>query len=471
MANQAIVERTEREEGGRILDASATPHVEMVEALVNQAAAAQQQIERWSEERIDRLLQALGDSVADRAQALAVATVEETGIGNVRDKTLKNTVAGRSIAAQLQGQIGYGEIGFDVRRQIAEIANPVGVVVGLVPATHPVATFIFKVLIALKGRNAIILSPSRRAQRVSARVGTLIQRVLYEAGAPRHLVQWTGESNTREITTALMNHPGVAMVLATGGRAMVEAAYRSGKPAIGVGPGNAPALVGADADLRHVARSVVHSKAFDNGLICGAENHLVVDESIRASLIAELEQQGAAVLTDAESARFESVAVDPGTHRFVRPIVGQDASTLAALAHIERPYEIQLLVIPTTSVATDNYLAAEKLAPVVSLITVTNMDEGLNICGALLEVDGTGHTAIIHTRSTELVRRFAATIRAGRILVNTPATQGLLGLTTGLTPSFTLGPGTWGGSSTTDSVTYRDLLNIKRVAYYNVPTV
>jgi acyl-CoA reductase-like NAD-dependent aldehyde dehydrogenase len=254
--------------------------------------------------------------------------------------------------------------------------------------------------------------------------------------------------------------------LATGGTATVEAAYRTGTPAIGVGPGKAPALISADADLPHVARSVVQSKSFDNGLICGAENHLVVDASVRAALISRLESRGAAVLTASEAARFLVAAVDRETHRFLPPVIGQNASALAALAHIERPYRIDLLVVPTESIAADNYLAAEKLAPVVSLIAVPGMDEGLEVCRALLEIDGTGHTAIVHTYSADLVHRFATAIRASRILVNTPATQGLLGLTTGLTPSLTLGPGTWGGSSTTNGITYRDLLNIKRVAYY-----
>ena len=468
MASQAVVERS------AITESSRSPRVDqaaIVDALVNRAVAAQRQIESWSEERIDRLLRALGESVAERAQALAAATVEETGIGNIHDKTLKIAVAGLGVAAELEGKVGYGEISFDSDRQIAEIASPVGVVVGLIPATHPVATFIFKALIAIKARNAIILSPSRRAQRVSQQVGVMIQRVLHEMGAPVALVQWTAEENTRETTTALMSHKQVGMVLATGGRAMVEAAYRSGKPAIGVGPGNAPALIAADADLPHVARSVVQSKSFDNGLVCGAENHLVVDASVRPAFISALEGRGAAVLTESEAARFLVAAVDRETHRFKRPVIGQDASTLAEWAHIERPYTIQLLVVPTEAVAPGNYLTAEKLAPVVSLIAVPNMDEGLNVCGALLDIDGTGHTAIIHTQSADLVRRFATTIRASRILVNTPATQGLLGLTTGLTASFTLGPGTWGGSSTTNSVTYRDLLNIKRVAYHTIKTI
>jgi acyl-CoA reductase-like NAD-dependent aldehyde dehydrogenase len=263
-----------------------------------------------------------------------------------------------------------------------------------------------------------------------------------------------------------MRHPHVGLVLATGGTAMVKAAYRSGTPAIGVGPGNAPVLISADADLGHAARSAVLSKSFDNGLICGAENNLVVEASACESLIVELERVGAAVLTEDEAARFLGEAVNPQTRRLQPHIIGQSAATLAELAHIQRREPIQLLVIPTDLVAAENYLAAEKLAPVLSLFTVANADEGLKVCRALLKIDGSGHTAIIHTRNAELVQRFGAEMSASRILVNSPGTQGVLGLTSGLEPSMTLGCGTFGGTSTTDSVTYRHLLNIKRIAYY-----
>jgi acyl-CoA reductase-like NAD-dependent aldehyde dehydrogenase len=211
---------------------------------------------------------------------------------------------------------------------------------------------------------------------------------------------------------------------------------------------------------------VVHSKAFDNGLICGAENHLVVEARVRARLVSELEDHGAAVLNAEEAARFRDAAIDPQAQRLMPRIIGQDAATLASLARIRRPYPMQLLVIPTAALAAENYLAAEKLAPVLSLFTVADADEGLRVCRALLEIDGTGHTAIIHTRNSELSQRFAAAMPASRILVNSPGTQGVLGITTGLELSMTLGCGTWGGTSTTDSITYEHLLNIKRVAYY-----
>jgi acyl-CoA reductase-like NAD-dependent aldehyde dehydrogenase/hypothetical membrane protein len=446
-----------------LLDTYSVDHA-TVDQMIARALVAQRQIERWNEAQIDQLLLALAQTLADHAEDLAVAAAHETGMGNVRDKTFKNRIASLGTYERLVGQVGHGLIGVDPQRQIAEIASPVGIVVGLVPATHPVATFIFKALIAIKGRNALVVSPSRRAQHVSNQVGALIQQVLIQQGAPADLVQWV-QSGGRETSAALMSHPDVGLVLATGGAAMVKAAYRSGTPAIGVGPGNAPALIAADADVAHVAHSVVASKPFDNGLICGAENSLVVVTDLREGLIAELERHGAAVLRSAEAARLHNAVVDPQSQRFKPRVIGQPAATLAAWGNIQRPFEIQLLVVPTASVAEANYLAAEKLAPVVGLFTVADAEEGLKICRALLEIGGAGHTAIIHTQDSQLIGRFAAAMPASRILVNSPGTQGVLGLTTGLELSMTLGCGTWGGTSTTESITYRHLLNIKRVAY------
>jgi acetaldehyde dehydrogenase / alcohol dehydrogenase len=469
MMNQTTIQKQTiagQYRGDRITDQLIPQPDPIVEELIARALPAQRLIEGWSEVRINELLLALAQTVADHAEALAVATVAETGMGNVHDKTVKNRMASLGIWEHLTGRVGHGVISFDSQRQVIEVASPIGIVVGLVPATHPVATFIFKTLIAIKARNALILSPSRRAQQVSNQVGALIQPVLRQHGAPADLVQWVRSHSSRQITAALMSHPQVGLVLATGGSAMVKAAYRSGTPAIGVGPGNAPALISADADVGHAARSAVRSKAFDNGLVCGAENSLVVETSVRADLIEQLEQTGAAVLTPEEAARFQRVAVDPQTHRFKSDIIGRDAARLAEWARIKRPYSIQLLVVPTGAAAAENYLAAEKLAPVVGLFTVADADEGLRVCRALLEIDGAGHTAIIYTHNDALIQRFAAEMPASRILVNSPGTQGVLGLTTGLELSMTLGCGTWGGTSTTDSIAYKHLLNIKRVAYY-----
>lgn len=247
---------------------------------------------------------------------------------------------------------------------------------------------------------------------------------------------------------------------------MVRAAYRSGTPAIGVGSGNAPVLIGADANITHVARGIVPSKAFDNGLICGAENNLVVVAAVRARLIMELEEHGAAVLSHSESTRFLSVAVDRQTGRFATRVIGQPAAMLAGWAGIQRPYAIQTLVVPADVIAAERCLAIEKLAPVLSLFTVADAEEGLRTCRALLELDGAGHTAIIYTQNDGLIEHFVTQMPVSRVLVNSPGTQGVLGLTTGLRLSMTLGCGTWGGTSTTESITYTHLLNIKRIAHY-----
>ena len=436
-----------------------------IDTLVDRAVAAQKEVQTWSEEATDKLLQALAQSVYLYAEELAIATVQETRMGNVRDKTFKNRFASIGIYRSLEGRIGQGLLAVDRQNKIMTFASPMGVVFGLLPATHPTSTFIFKVLIALKGRNALILSPSRRASGVSNKMGELIQQVLREQGAPADLVQWVDASSSRTTVSSLMAHPGISFILATGGPELVKAAYRSGTPAIGVGAGNAPVLVCADADLSLAARNIVSSRAFDNGLACCAENHLVVVKSRVEAFQAALEEHEAAVLSTEETQRLLHVIVDPATNRLKASIIGQTASDIAEWASIKRSHPIQVLVVPTQKVSEHNPLAREKLAPLLSLFSVANEQAGMKICEELLVLEGSGHTAIIYTSSTHLTHEYGARMPASRILVNTPGMQGGIGMVTGLQPSLTLGCGTFGGTSTTDNVTYTHLLNIKRVAY------
>jgi acyl-CoA reductase-like NAD-dependent aldehyde dehydrogenase len=262
-----------------------------------------------------------------------------------------------------------------------------------------------------------------------------------------------------------MAHQGVSLVLATGGQSLVQAAYSSGTPAIGVGPGNAPAWICADADLDAAARAIVVSKTFDNGVICGAEHNLVVDARVAAPFVEALVAAGAAILTPEEAGRFAGRAVDPKTGSLLRDLVGQPAKTIAAAVGIVRTYPIRLLIVPAVFSRSDRFNTGEKLAPVLSMFTVDGEDEGLKRCQALLAIAGAGHTAVIHSTNAARIERFARVIPAGRILVNSPAAQGCCGMTTGLACSMTLGCGTFGGNSTTDNVTFRHLLNVKRVAY------
>jgi acetaldehyde dehydrogenase/alcohol dehydrogenase len=449
-----------------LLDAAANDRRLDTEAdrIVDRAVAAQESFENWTEERVDHLLKDMADEFATRARTLAEITVRETGIGNVRDKTVKNRFASLGVYASLAGQSAQGRLTFDPDRQVTELASPVGVVLGVVPVTNPAATAIFKTLIALKGRNALIVTFPQHAHAVATAIGGIVRRTLESHGAPADIMQWIGRDGSRALTRKLMGHPGVSLVLATGGAGLVRAAYSSGKPAIGVGPGNAPAWVCADADLDRAARLIVTSKAFDNGLICGAEHNLVVDERGVEPFVAALEFCGAAVLSPEEAACAAVQLFDAKSGAMRREFVGQSASAIARVVGIYRPHSIRLIVLraPFTSVA--DPMAREKLAPALSLFTVSGEDEGIRLCRTLLKGSGAGHTASIHTTNAARVERFARAIPAGRILVNTPSAHGCCGITTGLDCSMTLGCGTFGGNSTTDNVTFRHLLNIKRVA-------
>ncbi len=438
----------------------------LVDDMIERAVVAQKQIQDWSEERIDALLVAMAATIEAHAEELAIATVAETKIGNVADKTIKNRYASVTVCQSLTGHQGYGQLTLDKQRQVAEIANPIGVVFGLVPMTNPTSTFTFKALICIKSRNAVILSPSKQASGVSTQVGELLQEALRQHGAPVDLIQWVKVGNSRKTASLFMKHKKIALILATGGPSMVKAAYSSGNPAIGVGAGNAPALICADADLQLAAENVILSKSFDNGLICASENNLVVNSTIRANFVSELEKHGAAVLSTEESAALVREVVDAVKNKLKPEVVGQAAEKLASAANIHRNYPIRLLVVPQERVSPDSPFSFEKLAPLISLFTAADDNEGIELCQNLLAIDGTGHTAIIYTQNEGLIRRFGNEIPASRILVNAPGVQGALGLVSGLVPSLTLGCGTFGHNSTTDNVTYTHLLNIKRLAYY-----
>ena len=438
-----------------------------VDGMVARCRAAQRAFERWSEWRVNDLLSALSEALVESAEELAMATVQETGRGNVIDKTLKNRFASQRIAESLDGETAQGILSVDATRKITELASPVGVVFAVVPQTSPVATAIFKTLIALKTRNGLILSFPRRARGVAHMFSSIVRDVLCSHSVPPDLIQWA-RPGERKLTAKLMRHRGVSMLLVTGGSGLVRAAYSSGTPAIGVGPGNAPAWICDDASVDATAAAILMSKTFDNGMICGAEHHLVVDANIDAAFTQALMRQGACILTPDEADTFASHAVDAVSNTVRSDLIGQSAADIAARIGIHRSYPIRLIVVRCHARDIDGPYGGEKLAPVLSLFTVTSPEDALMLCANLLGREGAGHTAIIHTASRARVDRFAQAVPASRILVNTPGTQGCCGMTTGLPPSLTLGCGTLGGNSTTENVTYRQLLNIKRVAHHCV---
>jgi acetaldehyde dehydrogenase/alcohol dehydrogenase len=433
-----------------------------VDRTVAAAAAAQAAFAGWPEARVEALLEAIAQAAAAQAEELAAATVTETGIGNVADKTFKNRFGSLQVNRALQGRPGVGPRPAD-ERGVTEIASPVGVVLGLIPMTNPVSTLVFKTLICLKARNALVVSHHPAAVGVGTRTVELVRTVLRDRQAPVDLLQ-SVERASRAKTAMFMRHPQVALILATGGAAMVKAAYSSGTPAIGVGSGNVPALVCADADPQAAAEAVVASKAFDHGIVCGSEDNLVVEAPLRSPFVAALRRAGAAVLTAEQTDRLLAYAFDPADGHLHRRALGQPAGQIAAAAGVELDGPVRVLVLPLPLEQVDGPYGREKLAPLVSLFTVEGAEQGLSVCQRLLANQGAGHTAVIHTGDQRLQQRFAEEVPASRILVNSPATQGCLGIGNGLVPSLTLGCGTFGGNSTTDNVTYTNLLNIKRLA-------
>ena len=439
------------------------------EAMVSHSSEAQREFEAWPEARVDALLGAIAEAIADRAEELAEATVRETGIGYAPDKVVKNRFASLGVYHALVGKPASGPLESEGERcgvGVTEVASPAGVIFGLIPMTNPVATIVFKTLVALKGRNALIFSCHRGASWVGNQTGEIIRSVLHGHCAPADLVQWIRRRTSRKKTEAFMRHRGVSLILATGGVSMVKAAYSSGTPAIGVGPGNAPAWVCADADPDEAARLVVGSKSFDYGVVCGSEHQLVVDATAREPFLAALRTYGVAMLTPEEVSRFTERAFDPKTGHLRREFVGQSAGHIARATGMEQQEpSIRLIVAPVALDAIEGPYGREKLAPILSLFTVDGEEEGLAACKKILANEGLGHTAIIHTRSSNLIERFGSEISASRILVNAGGSQGCIGIGNGLMPSLTLGCGTFGGTSTTDNVSYTHLLNIKRVVH------
>ena len=442
-----------------------TPEPE-VDRMVSRAVTAQRTFADWTEARVDALLRDIAQCIDDHAEDLAIAAVEETGLGNVADKTDKNRLASQRRLRFAVRQARRRAAARRLRARHRRDRQPDGRHLRPGPADASGRDVRLQDAHRTQGpQRADPELPSRQRRESASVPDKLIASVLVRHGAPTDLVQWVHGRSSRETTHQFMRHSDVAFILATGGAGMVRAAYSSGTPAIGVGPGNAPVWVCADADPEAVADAVIVSKSFDNGIICASEHNLVVDARVVDRFVCALEDRGAAVLRPEDIGRFVATAFDPDDGHVRRELHGQSAARLAALAGVHRPGGIRVIVVPAGPQDLTGPLGREKMAPVVSLFVVQNDDEALAVCKQILDNEGAGHTAIIHTHDASRITRFSSEIPASRILVNQPGTQGTLGIGTGLVPSMTLGAGTQGGSSTTDSVTYTHLLNIKRVAY------
>jgi acetaldehyde dehydrogenase (acetylating) len=435
--------------------------------LARRAKQAQAQIAELSQERIDAIVDAMAAAVAPQCEPLARLAVEETGFGVVADKVQKNLFCADRVYRFIRPMRTVGVLQRLEDRKIIEIAEPFGVVAAIVPSTNPTSTAIYKILISLKARCAIVISPHPSAVRCITRVAEIMSEAARGAGAPDGSINWM-TTVTLEGTQELMKSRDVAVILATGGMGLVRAAYSSGKPAYGVGPGNAPCYVESSADAKKAAFDVITGKTFDHGLLCSSPNSVVVDATISEEVKREFVNQGAYFLNAGEVEAVTRVLVTP--QRLPDPaLVGRPATFIAEKADINVPPGTRVLVAPLKGVGREYPLSIEKLSPVLSWYVVQDWREGCERCKEILRYGGMGHTMSIHSRNDQIILEFGLKKPAFRIVVNTPTTHGSVGMTTGLDPAMTLGCGGWGGNITSDNISPKHLLNIKRVAYETTP--
>jgi acetaldehyde dehydrogenase (acetylating) len=438
-------------------------------SLARRAKAAAPVLAEFSQEQIDAIVDAMAAAVTPQAEALARLAHEETGYGVVADKVQKNLFASQKVYNFIKPMKTVGVIRRLEDRKVIEIAEPFGVVCAIVPTTNPTSTAIYKILISIKARCPIVISPHPSAVRCISRTAEIMHEAARRAGAPEGAINWM-TTVTLEGTQELMKARETAVILATGGLGLVRAAYSAGKPAYGVGPGNAPAFIERTADIVKAVRDVVTGKTFDNGVLCSSENSVVVDAPVVEEVKREFVKNGGYFMSTAEMDAVARVLLGP--NRLPNPaLVGRPAVTIAQQAGITVPPETRVLIAELKGVGRDYPLSIEKLAPVLSFYIVSDWRDGCERCKEILRYGGMGHTMSIHSRDDKVILEFGLKKPAGRIVVNSPTTHGSVGLTTGLDPAMTLGCGGWGGNITSDNISPRHLLNIKRLAWELTPAV
>ena len=431
--------------------------------LAERAKQAAPTLAEFSQAQIDAIVDRMADAVRPLAKELAELAVEETGFGVVADKIEKNLFAADRVYRFIRPMKTVGVVGRHDERRVTEIAEPFGVVAAVVPSTNPTSTAIYKILIALKARCPIVLSPHPSAARCITRVAEVMAAAASTAGAPDGAINWMKDA-TLAGTQALMKQRQVAVILATGGMGLVRAAYSAGKPAYGVGPGNAPCFVERTADVPKAVADILTGKSFDNGLLCSSPNSVVVDAAVAEETRREFVRQGAYFLSTGESDRLAALLVTP--QRLPNPkLVGKSALVIANELGLSVPSTTRVLIAELKGVGRDFPLSIEKLCPVLSYYVVADWREGCERCMQILRYGGMGHTMSIHSRDDRVILEFGLKKPAFRIVVNTPTTHGSIGLSTGLDPALTLGCGGYGGNITSDNISPRHLLNIKRLAY------
>ena len=435
--------------------------------LARRARQAQAVLGEFPQEKIDAIVDAMAAAATAHAEPLAKLAVEETGYGNVPDKVQKNLFGSKNVYEFIKPMKTVGVVNRIESKKIIEIAEPFGVVAAIVPSTNPTSTAIYKILIAIKARCAIVISPHPSAARCITRVAELMDEAGCRAGLPAGAIGWMN-TVTLEGTQELMKAREVAVILATGGMGLVRAAYSAGKPAYGVGPGNAPCYIEQSADLAKAAADILAGKCFDNGVLCSSPNSVVVDRSIEPEVRRQFQVQGGHFLSSGETDALTKALITP--QRLPNPaLVGKSARYIADKIGVSVPDGTRALIAELKGVGRDYPLSIEKLCPVLSYYVVSDWREGCERCKEILRYGGMGHTMSIHSQNDQVILEFGLHKPAYRICVNTPATLGAIGYTTDLDPSMTLGCGGFGGNITSDNISPKHLLNIKRVAYETKP--
>lgn len=440
-----------------------------VDRLVTQGLKALADYESMDQRQIDHIVKKASVAALDRHTELALLAVEETGRGLFEDKAAKNMFACEHVTHSMGRMKTVGVIARDDIDDIIEIAEPVGVVCAITPVTNPTSTTIFKALMALKTRNPVVFAFHPAAQRCSAEAARIVRDAAVAAGAPEHCVQWI-ERPSVEATRTLMHHPGVSLILATGGNAMVKAAYSAGKPALGVGAGNVPAYVHRSADLRRAVNDLVLSKSFDNGMICASEQAVILDDEIYDAALSEFRTLHAHLATPQEKSKLEAFlfpfdASNKGCEPKVNAAaVGRSPAWIAEQAGFTVPADTSVILVEATRVGPDEPLTREKLCPVLTVLRARSEQEGFDLAADMVAFHGQGHSSVIHTGDRALAEAYGQRMKTVRVIVNAPSSQGAIGgIYNGLLPSLTLGCGSWGSTSVSNNVSAANLLNIKRV--------
>jgi acetaldehyde dehydrogenase (acetylating) len=435
--------------------------VQQARDLVAAAHSAQKIFATFSQERIDSIVEAAAKAALAEKDRLGHMAVEETGYGVPKDKAEKNRFAAEDVYNFFRNLKTVGVI--NETDSLIEIADPRGVVAAIIPSTNPTSTAIFKILISLKSRNGVVLSPHPSAAQCINETTQIMRAAAEKAGAPTGLIGCLAIS-TLQGTEELMKHKLTSVILATGGIGLVKAAYSSGKPAFGVGPGNVPVLIERSAEISKAVADILSGKTFDYGTICASEQAIVAENIIDKKVKAELVSQGAHFCNQEEISKLERLVVLP-TRGLNPKIVGKSPQVLAEMAGFKVSPDIRVLIAELNGVGRENPLSMEKLSPILAYYTVETWQEGSNLCEQILRYGGMGHTIGIHSQNKDVIRQFGIQQPASRIIVNSPTTHGAIGLTTGLAPSMTLGCGSWGGNVTSDNISPIHLMDVKRVAF------